>query len=308
MKLAEVNPQLRNAYRVMRTVPMHRQWIVKLTRRIMPLMPEATTPAGLTLEKIPYGKAGGLRVYTPAGAGTGAALLWIHGGGMVIGSAAQDDRRCYETAHTLGIVIVSAEYRLAPEHPFPAPLDDGEGAWDWLQQHAAARGIDPARVAVGGQSAGGGLAASLVQRLHDRGGVQPVAQWLFCPMLDDRTAARRDLDAIKHILWNNRSNRFGWGAYLGLPPGAADVPQHAVPARRADLSGLPPTWIGAGDIELFYAEDAAYAEALHAAGVPTTFDVVPGAPHAFESLAATSAVSKAYIDRAHRWLASILAT
>jgi acetyl esterase/lipase len=301
MKLSQVDPELRRAYWTMRTTPVSNPVLLKLARRLTVLIPDGKAPEGMTLEKVPFGKAAGLRVYTPEGGGSGAALLWIHGGGMVIGSAAQDDARCFATARELDVVIVSAEYRLAPDHPFPLPLDDCLDAWDWLQQDAAARGIDPHRVAVGGQSAGGGLAASLVQRLHDRGGVQPVAQWLFCPMLDDRTAANRELDAVRHILWNNRSNRIGWSAYLGAV-GAPEAPDHAVPSRRPDLTGLPPAWIGTGAIDLFHDEDQAYAQRLTAAGVPATFDVVPGGPHAFESLGVNAEVSVAYLDRAHRWL------
>jgi acetyl esterase/lipase len=301
MKLSQVNPELRRTFWTMPTTPVSNPLVLRLIRLLMPLIPDARTPEGMTLEKIPFGNAGGARVFTPAGGGSGAALLWIHGGGLVIGSAAQDDRRCIAIANELDVVVVSAEYRLAPEHPFPLPLDDCLDAWDWVQQNAAARGIDPRRVAVGGQSAGGGLAAALVQRLHDRGGAQPVAQWLFCPMLDDRTAANRELDAVRHIVWNNRSNRTGWSAYLGTA-GAPVVPDYAVPSRRTDLTGLPPAWIGTGDIELFYDENKAYAERLTADGVPTTFDVVPGGPHAFESLGADAEVSVAYLGRAHRWL------
>ena len=142
------------------------------------------------------------------------ALLWIHGGGLVIGGAAQDDRFCAETARELGITVVSAEYRLAPEHPYPA---------------------------------------ALVQRLYDEG-ERPRAQWLFCPMLDDRTAARRGLDGAGPRVWDNRLNRFGWRAYLGTEPGAPVVPHYAVPARRDDVAGLPDTWIGVGDIDLFHDE------------------------------------------------------
>ena len=297
-----VNPELRKAYRFVPSVPVGNRWLVKLSRAAMPLIPQAKQPPGVTLEKIPVGPAGGVRVYTPDGGGSGAALLWIHGGGMMIGAAAQDDARCFEIARHLDIVVVSAEYRLSPEHPFPAPLDDCVDAWTWLQDHAAERDVDPARVAVGGQSAGGGLAASLAQRLHDSASVQPVAQWLFCPMLDDRTAADRRLDAVKHPLWTNKANRSGWGAYLGVAPGAPAVPEYAVPARHADLGGLPPAWIGTGDIELFYVENRSYAEALQAAGVEVTLDVVPGAPHTFETLAAGTNVARAYLDRSSTWL------
>ena len=134
-----------------------------------------------------------------------------------------------------------------PEHPYPAALD-AHAAWTWLRGHAAAE-----RIVVGGQSAGGGLAAALVQRLYDEG-ERPRAQWLFCPMLDDRTAARRGLDDAGHRVWDNRLNRFGWRAYLGTEPGAPGVPPYAVPARRDDVAGLPDTWIGVGDIDLFHDE------------------------------------------------------
>lgn len=250
---------------------------------------------------------GGVRVFTPSRGTNGAALLFIHGGGMVTGHAAQEDARLAGIARDLGIVTVSIEHRLAPEHRFPAPLDDCFEAWQWLQAHSGERGIDPARVAIGGQSAGGGLAASLAQRIHDELPVQPVAQWLFCPMLDDRTAADRGLDPIKHFLWNNRSNRIGWTAYLGMPPASPDVPEYASPARRTDLGGLPAAWIGAGDIELFFAEDRTYADRLTAAGVDCTFDAVSGAPHGFESVVPNASVSKEYTERALSWLATRLA-
>lgn len=161
---------------------------------------------------------------------------------------------------------------------------------------------------IGGQSAGGGLAAALVQQIHDEPGVQPVAQWLFCPMLDDRTDADRSLDAVRHYLWDNRSNLVGWRSYLGVEPGAPEVPAYAVPARREDLTGLPPAWIGTGDIELFHDENRRYAEALTAAQVPTVLDVVPGAPHAFESIRGTATVAVDYRHRAEHWLSERLAT
>ncbi|GLV60280.1 esterase [Dictyobacter sp. S3.2.2.5] len=258
---------------------------------------------GARLEK----RTGALRVYTPQGVLTGAALLWIHGGGMVIGSAAQDDQFCAETARQLGVVVVSVEYRLAPEFPFPSAADDCYAAWTWLQQAATHLQIDRTRVAVGGQSAGGGLAASLVQRIHDARGIQPIAQWLFSPMLDDRTAARTELDAIKHKIWNNRLNRIGWRAFLGTEPGAASVPEYAVPARRNDLRGLPPTWIGVGDIELFFDEDKTYADRLQSAGADSTLEIVPGAPHGFESIAARTRLAQAYLSHSREWLGEKIA-
>ncbi|MWB99730.1 alpha/beta hydrolase [Agromyces seonyuensis] len=283
-----------------------------LVRAAMHLMPKARSSTTVRVERIEIHGGQPVDVFTPVrfGAdGPDAALLWIHGGGMVIGASAQDADRCTQIAEELGITVVSAEYRLAPEHPYPAPLDDVAGAWGWLQRHAVERGIDPERVAIGGQSAGGGLAAGLVLRLHDLGGVQPAAQWLYCPMIDDRTAADRTRDEPEHFVWTNRANLVGWGAYLRgvAEAGASDVPAYAAPSRRTDLAGLPPAWIGVGDIDLFAAEDRAYAEALAAAGVDTSFVVVPGAPHGFESLAGTTSLARDYDAGARAWLAERLA-
>jgi acetyl esterase/lipase len=140
-------------------------------------------------------------------------------------------------------------------------------------------------VAVGGASAGGGLAACLAQRLRDEGGRQPAAQLLVYPMLDDRTASLRELDDAGHLVWHNRSNRAGWSAYLGGAPGAPEIPAYAAAARRDDLRGLPPAWIGVGDLDLFWDEGRAYAERLEAAEVPVELLEIPGAPHGFDVMA-----------------------
>jgi acetyl esterase/lipase len=217
---------------------------------------------------------------------------------------------CALTARELGILVVSVEYRKAPEQPFPAALDDCSAGWKWLQGEAQRLGVEPTQVAVGGESAGGGLAASLAQRLHDVGAstdaATPIAQWLFYPMLDDRTAARDELDRLDHFVWNNRLNRFGWRSYLGVDPGSGAVPPYAVAARREDLRGLPPAWIGVGDIDLFYDEDRDYAERLRAAGVAATLDVVPCAPHGFASWAPNTPLARDHIGRAQAWLGQAL--
>jgi acetyl esterase/lipase len=307
MDVSALHPELRSVFRRVPNPPIAHGWQRSLVRLGTRLLPGPKLRDGLRHEHVELGAGVGAHVFTPAGGGSGAALLWIHGGGMVIGTAAQDHASCVDIAVDLDVVVVSVEYRLAPEHPFPVPLDDCYRMWRWLLDAAPRLGIDPHRIAVGGQSAGGGLAAGLVQRVHDQAGVQPVAQWLHCPMLDDRTAARRDLDADDHFLWNNRSNRIAWSAYLGTEPGAPDTPPYAVPARRADLSGLPPTWVGMGDVELFYEEARAYAEALTGAGVDTTVVVVPGAPHAFEALAPRSRVAEEFAATARAWLRARLA-
>jgi acetyl esterase/lipase len=294
----ELQPAARRIARFQHA-PLHRAWFRRFAHGLARTLPTGADLTGVRREVRP----GGLRVFRPEQRRHSAALLWIHGGGLVLGSARMDDRFCAATARELGIVVASVEYRRAPQHPFPAALDDCLAAWTWL---AATEGP---RIAVGGQSAGGGLAAALTQRLHDADGADPVAQLLFCPMLDDRTAARRDLDAADHLMWHNRDNLFGWSSYLGREPGTPDLPPYAVPARRTDLTGLPPTWIGVGDIDLFHDEDRDYADRLTAAGVDTTFVLVPGAPHAFESWAPKTALAGSHLAGARDWLlARLVAT
>lgn len=266
------------------------------------------------LAVLPFGIHKGVRVNTIRGDGvhirhhrplmpaSRSALLWIHGGGLVGGSPRQDDPLCSGTAAELQIQVFAVRYPLAPEHPFPEALDQIWSSWKWLLANAEMYGIDRDRIIVGGESAGGGLAAALVQRIHDAGGVQPKGQWLFAPMLDDRTAARRELDPIRHWIWSNAANRFGWCSYLNAEPGADYVPQYSVPGRRADLAGLPPTFLAWGDIELFAEENRTYADRLKAAGVPTEIDVVAGAPHGFENWAHRSEVAVALLARARAWL------
>jgi acetyl esterase/lipase len=489
MELSRIAPELRKPVRRLPVMPVESAWFRRLSRIALPLMRPVTFPGVVIEQAIPG--VPGIRVHRPEQVRSRAVLLWIHGGGLVMGAAKQDDRICGGTAAELGIVVVAADYRLAPEFPFPTPLDDCHMAWTWLLRNAAMLGVDPGRVIVGGQSAGAGLAAALAQRLYDEDGVQPIAQWLFCPMLDDRTAARQELDEIGHRVWNNRHNRYGWAAYLGsgpdvkslghpnpastmpagqdpsrpdpaliepsgedpnrtdpshedpsadlnrtdpswattsappnrtgptpanpstqpnptdhtrtepggedpghpdpiptnpatgqpdpIPPNPADQPdpippdpaarhpsgaeptqtdldarhssrreptqadldakhssrtgfepsggrrkergrekadkkaggeeagleeppRYAVPSRRDDLAGLPPAWIGVGDVDLFHDEDLAYAERLRAAGVPATFHAVPGAPHGFEAWAPNTGISRDYVHAGRQWL------
>jgi len=227
----------------------------------------------------------GVRLHRPAGVTEPApALLWIHGGGYVMGTAKQDDGLCQRFTRQLGITVAAVDYRLAPEHPYPAPLEDCYSALRWL---AGLPAVDPARVAIGGASAGGGLAAALALLARDRGEVRPILQVLAYPMLDDRTSASPT--NVSYRLWSPNSNRFGWAAYL-----AGADPQLAVPARRDDLSGLAPAWIGVGTHDLFHDEDLAYAERLTRAGVPCHVEVVPGAFHGFDLLLPKAQVSREF--------------
>lgn len=250
------------------------------------------------VEEITLGSGTGVRLFRPAGvAEPTPALLWIHGGGYVIGAARQDDRLCSGFSRRLGITVASVDYRLAPEHPYPAPLEDCYSALTWL---AGLPSVDRYRVAIGGASAGGGLAAALALLARDRAEVSPAFQLLTYPMLDDRSSATAHNPNYR--LWDTRSNRFGWSAYLG----GAD-PQVAVPGRREDLSGLPPAWIGVGTHDLFHDEDLAYAERLTAAGVPCEVETVPGAFHGFDLWAPKAQVSQRFFDSQCAMLRAALA-
>lgn len=193
-----------------------------------------------------------------------------------------DDFTCAQYSRESGIAVVSVDYRYAPEHPFPTGLEDCYSALKWVDSHSQQLGVDAKHIAIGGGSAGGGLAAALAQLAHDRKEIKPVFQLLVYPMLDDRTALRVDIDDSNNRAWSQKSNRFGWESYLGKNIGAEDLPEYSAPARRKDLSGLPPAWIGVGTLDVFHDEDVAYAQLLKACGVECELYIVPGAFHGFD--------------------------
>ena len=221
------------------------------------------------------------------------AVLWIHGGGMISGSPQMEASGGGLLARELDAVVVSPDYRLAPEHPFPAALDDCMATLTWMRDHADELRIDPDRIAVTGSSAGGGLSAAVAQRAHDEG-MALRAQVLVYPMIDDRTALRDNHFGRGRFVWTPEANRFGWTAYLGRQPRLSDAPEYAAPARRTDLSGLPPTWIGVGSLDLLYDEAVAYAEALKACGVPCELVTVPGMYHGADGLARKAPAMKEF--------------
>ncbi len=223
-----------------------------------------------------------------------SALLWIHGGGMVMGTPEQDHQFCSRLAGKLGILVASVDYRLAPEHPFPAGLDDCMAALAWLEESADELGVAPSRIAVGGASAGGGLAAAVCQRARDEGGPAVCFQLLNYPMLDDRTVLVDDHEGRGAFVWTPTSNQFGWSAYLGAHPSEDDDRPFAAPGRATDLAGLPPAWIGVGGLDLFHAEDVDYARRLQEAGVECELYDVPGMYHGAEQIAATAPSMQAY--------------
>jgi acetyl esterase/lipase len=223
-------------------------------------------------------------VYEPKRSGSAPtpALLWIHGGGYVIGSPTAANRMVHFFVAELGWPVVSVDYRLAPETPFPGPLEDCHAALSWMTTHADELGVDPSRFGVVGESAGGGLAASLALLARDRGDVSLAHQLLVYPMLDDRTVDDPAPSPFQgELIWTRAANRFAWTAYLGAEPGRGDVSQYAAAARAEDLSGLPPAFVSVGSIDLFCDEDIEYARRMARAGVPTELHVYPGAPHSF---------------------------
>ena len=236
-----------------------------------------------------------LRVFTPSGPGPHPAIYWIHGGGMIAGNVELDTPYCAALCARTAAVVVAVEYRLAPEHPFPAPLEDVAAGLAWLFAAAEALSVDPARVAVAGSSAGGGLAAALTLRNRDAGGPELAFAYLMYPMLDPShtSASAREFDAIP--TWNRAHSEFAWNCYLGGTPAASP---YAAPALARDLSGLPPTLIQTGELDLFRDEDISYASRLLQAGVPTELHVYPGAYHGFELNCPDSAVgSQCLCDR-----------
>lgn len=286
-KISKVHPELQKSFKYAPSIHYSHKnlWLI---RGLISLIPASKTPEDLNLQNIKIDNMGGnakirLRVYQPKNpAGSTPVLVWMHGGGYIFGKPEMEDAVCIQFVRELGISIVSVDYRLAPAHPFPAGLEDCYSALVWARDNAGSFGFDILRMAVGGTSAGGGLAAALAQLAHDRNEVSPVFQLLAYPMLDDRTALRTDIDDSLSPPWSQKNNRFGWQSYLGKHHGADSMPDYAVPARREDLSGLPNAWIGVGTLDVFFDEDTAYAQRLRKAGVSCDLEIVEGAFHGFD--------------------------
>lgn len=229
------------------------------------------------------------------------AIVWFHGGGYVMGGVDMDDSTFDRWCPMLEVIGVSVEYRLAPETPYPGPLEDCYAALLWTHDHAAELGIDPERVGIGGLSAGGGLAAALAILARNRGELPVSFQLLECPMVDDRmvTPSSR-LDGL--AVWSRESNEFGWRSYLGDLYGTDEVSGTAAPAREADLRGLPPAYVAVGGADGFRDEDVEYALRLQRAGVPTELHVYPGYPHWVTLFLGTSQAQRWWRD-VDDWLA-----
>jgi len=233
-----------------------------------------------------------LLVCQPSGAeGATATLFYTHGGGMVIGDNRMGLGEMIDYAVELNLTIVSVEYRLAPEHPHPAPVNDCYAGLLWAVQNASDLGIDPSRIIVAGSSAGGGLAAALSLLARDRGGADLLGQMLICPMLDDRNDTISAQQIVAVGTWDRNSNETGWSALLGEKKGSAEVSPYAAPARAGDLSGLPPAFIDVGSAETFRDEAVAYATSIWQAGGTAELHVWPGGCHGFDIVAPGADIS-----------------
>lgn len=242
-----------------------------------------------------------------AAVGPVPVLYHLHGGGLVTGSAYEDLPTLLELAARTGTAVAALEYRLAPEWPYPAALEDAHAGLEWLAREGAGLGLDPTRVVVTGISAGGGLAAATALLARDRGGPALVGQLLVYPMLDDRNNSPSAVQMAGAGAWDRTANATAWRAYLGDGAGGAGVPSHAAPARATDLSGLPPAFIDVGSAETFRDEDVAYATRLWRHGGEAELHVWPGGCHGFDLLAPEAAVSREAREARVRWLLRLLA-
>jgi acetyl esterase/lipase len=300
-RLAPIAPELRASAR-----QMIESGFPPITAEMLRNMPEGAGPpqpelfAGIPVNETNVPSSGalpGVKVFVVNADATKQrpAILHIHGGGHVVGSARGELRYLQETAQALDCVIVSVEYRLSPKARYSQSTEDTYAGLKWLWSNAAMLGADRKRIAVMGESAGGGHAAILALKARDRGEIPLAFQSLVYPMLDDRTGTTAAVPAhIATVGWSPPENRLGWESFLGAAPGRNDVPLEAVPSRRTDLTGLAPAWIGVGGVDLFASEDIEYARRLTLAGVPTELLVTPGAFHGFDRMAPESSLARAF--------------
>jgi acetyl esterase/lipase len=302
--LAMVDPELREGARRLLAMS-HGEWsqelLFEIRKSVPPPAPPLDPPAPLVETRSVPGLNGQPNVGVEViGRKTTderrPAIVHIHGGGLILGRVQDMTAFCQRLSEELDCVIVNVDYRLSPETRFPGPVEDNYAALHWLSRNADALGVDASRIAVMGESAGGGLAAMLAIMARDRGEIPLCYQVLIYPMLDDRTGSTRRVPPhIGTIGWNESGNRLGWTSFLGVPAGSPKVPDGAVPARIEELAGLPPAFIGVGAIDLFVDEDIEYARRLVNVGVSCQLNVVPGAYHAFEFVVPEARVSRAFI-------------
>lgn len=242
----------------------------------------------------------------PGHTGDGPGVLYTHGGGMIGGNRFTGLATVLPWVKEHGAVVVTVDYRLAPEHPDPYPVEDCYAGLLWLAEHAGDYGIDPDRLLIAGASAGGGLAAGTALLSRDRQGPRLIGQMLQCPMLDDRDQTRSSAQFESLGVWDRESNRTGWTALLGTRKGTTEVSVYAAPGRSGDLSGLPPTFLDVASAEVFRDEVVAYATQIWADGGVAELHVWPGGTHGWEGLAPQGRMARQAADARDRWIARLL--
>lgn len=301
--LANVHAELRDAavtaLQEMRATPRLSLTTLTEVRRLYATY-ESEPSADIPVEKkVVPGLAGQpavtLYVINAAGRNDRPAILHAHGGGFILGTARSAVPALQTIARELDCVVVTVEYRLAPETTYQGSIADNYAGLSWLHRNAAALGVDNTRIGVMGESAGGGHAALLAITARNRAEVPLAFQCLTYPMLDDRTGSSRAApSSIGRLVWTAANNQLGWASFLGMTPGTTKTPSAAVPARVSDLRGLPPAFIAVGSIDLFVNEDIEFAQRLNNAGVTTELIVVPGAFHGFDLFPGTNRITKSF--------------
>jgi acetyl esterase/lipase len=285
-----VDPELRDALALWPRLPLtadsltqRRADLLKVRGAVPPPdLPDITT-GEIHVESAFGAKPIRVLTYRPVKSGNPLpTILHIHGGGFVMGAPEMKDVENRLLASELGCAIYSVDHRFAPEAPHPAPLEDIYSVFVWLHANARQLGLDPARIGIKGESGGGGFAAGVALYARDQKGPKFAFQHLIYPMIDDRTAVRKDLHPhVGEFVWTQANNYFGWRSLLGGEPGDAGVSPYAAAARAADVSGLPPTYISVGGLDLFLEENMTYADRLSRAGVPVEFHMYPRTYHGF---------------------------
>ncbi|MFT6435911.1 MAG: acetyl esterase/lipase [Candidatus Azotimanducaceae bacterium] len=285
-----IDPELLPALEAFPALDLNRDNIVKMRALLASAPIVASVVSVLEEEQVVSTQDGDLKVYIyrKSRAENQPAVLWVHGGGYILGNA--QDERARVIADTCDCTVVSVDYRLAPEHPFPAGPNDCYAALTWMNEQAIELGIDPARIVIGGASAGAGMAAGVVLMNRDKANFPLKLQLLLYPMLDNLHATESG-KLENHPVWKQATSFNAWEMYLNGTPGV-DANPYAAAARAKDLSRLPPAYICVGATDLFCDEDIAYARRLDDAGVNVELSVFPGVYHAAESFVPNAKVSK----------------
>jgi acetyl esterase/lipase len=296
-----VDPALRPLLEMLPTEVLSDETLAEMRAREVQLPP--ADPCGVVLEQVtvpgpPGAPAVELHLYRPESAGGSLPCIYhVHGGGFVGGAAKDFESFLRPMVAELGCMLVSVDYRLAPETRFPGAIEDCYAGLAWLHAHAAEIGADIGTLGVMGESAGGGLAAALALLARDRGEYRFAFQHLIYPMIDDRTCLADPHPFAGEFIWTPNNNRFGWAALLGQDPGSDGVSPYAAAARAEDLAGLPPAYIATGALDLFAEENLEYARRLMRAGVPVELHLYPGAFHAFDMFPVAPVSDQANADR-----------